>query len=415
MATASEAPASITAEGPTQHVPNQAEALAKLREPFAPEQISKLPKVTCGACRDAKFKVCERHERRKCEDCNGSLTSAHIHLDYVGHADVTIRLLEVDPLWTWEPLAFDADGLPKLDHNGGMWIRLTVAGHPRLGYGDAQGKKGPNAVKEVIGDALRNAAMRFGVATELWSKSDSAKAKADAKALSDAPSREERLEELYGLMNKRWGNLEGLRAVKGMVGQEDFHESRVHDEAGVLRPFAELLDEQILVLVGRRKADDFMKKVRAGWNSADLCRANLAEASEKNFTDHQVPAGPDKVPTRVEDLLTARIAELAGPPTGAAEKQDTLSVPDKAATSADKDKSVHVQRLMKQVADPNCWNSPLALSQIKGDAERHQVLDHEVQGPPPGCAWMSFRTLIDQRFAELKQAAEARNDGRETA
>lgn len=93
-------------------------------------------------------------------------------LDYVGHAAVTARLLEVDPLWTWEPFATDADGLPRFDHVGGLWIRLTVLGHTRIGYGDTAGKKGANAVKEAIGDAIRNAAMRFGVALDLWSKDD---------------------------------------------------------------------------------------------------------------------------------------------------------------------------------------------------------------------------------------------------
>lgn len=51
-----------------------------------------------------------------------------------------------------------------------MWIRLTVCGVTRLGYGDAQGKTGGDAMKERIGDALRNAAMRFGAALDLWHK-----------------------------------------------------------------------------------------------------------------------------------------------------------------------------------------------------------------------------------------------------
>jgi hypothetical protein len=63
----------------------------------------------------------------------------------------------------------------------------------------------------------------------------------------------------------------------------------------------------------------------------------------------------------------------------------------------------HVKRLMRQVADPICWANANALTQIKGDAEKHQVLDHEVQGPPPGREWMPFRTLLDNRIAELKQ------------
>jgi hypothetical protein len=95
-----------------------------------------------------------------------------VHLKYVGHAALTDRLLDVDPEWSWEPLALDSNGLPLLDNAGGMWIRLTVLGVSRLGYGDAQGKVGGDAMKERIGDALRNAAMRFGAALELWHKGD---------------------------------------------------------------------------------------------------------------------------------------------------------------------------------------------------------------------------------------------------
>ena len=53
-----------------------------------------------------------------------------------------------------------------------MWIKLTVCGVTRLGYGDAGAKKGGDAMKERIGDALRNAAMRFGAALDLWHKGD---------------------------------------------------------------------------------------------------------------------------------------------------------------------------------------------------------------------------------------------------
>lgn len=106
-----------------------------LRAEFPPEAIGKLPK-------------------------GGTL------LDYVGHAATTDRLLSVDPDWTWEPMAVDQYGLPVFDNAGGLWIRLTVCGVTRLGYGDG---KNP---KEVIGDAIRNAAMRFGVALDLWAKED---------------------------------------------------------------------------------------------------------------------------------------------------------------------------------------------------------------------------------------------------
>jgi hypothetical protein len=93
-----------------------------------------------------------------------------MHLDYVGHAHVRERLMYVDPDWNWEPLAINANGLPATDDNGGLWIRLTVGGKTMLGYGDAPGKRGGDAVKEAIGDALRNAALSFGVALDLWKK-----------------------------------------------------------------------------------------------------------------------------------------------------------------------------------------------------------------------------------------------------
>lgn len=145
------------------------EQAAALRAPFAPEQIGKLPRIWCGACRDARGKVCTEHRKSRCDECQNSITSAHLHLDYVGHADVVDRLLQVDPQWTWEPLALDGGGLPAFG-NGGLWIRMTVCGVTRIGFGDAPGKSGGDGVKEVIGDALRNAAQRFGVGLDLWRK-----------------------------------------------------------------------------------------------------------------------------------------------------------------------------------------------------------------------------------------------------
>jgi len=100
------------------------------------------------------------------------LPKGGVKLAYVGHAALTDRLLDADPHWTWEPLAMSPDGLPVFDGFGGMWIKLTVCGVTRLGYGHAGNKEGGDAIKEVIGDALRNAAMRFGAALDLWHKGD---------------------------------------------------------------------------------------------------------------------------------------------------------------------------------------------------------------------------------------------------
>lgn len=104
----------------------------------------------------------------------GKLPKGGVQLDYVGHAAVTDRLNTVDPTWTWEPMATDEAGLPLFTQGEpqfgkptkGLWIRLTIGGVTRPGYGDGKNEK------EAIGDALRNAAMRFGVALDLWSKDE---------------------------------------------------------------------------------------------------------------------------------------------------------------------------------------------------------------------------------------------------
>ncbi|MFA6213417.1 MAG: hypothetical protein WC714_28530 [Candidatus Obscuribacterales bacterium] len=142
--------------------------LELLREPFPDNQISQLPKPTkaqTDAVR-ADFKTGIR-----CKVCGAWHHKDVVHLSYVGHAALTDRLLDCDPQWNWEPLSFDANGQPLMK-DGGMWIKLTVCGVTRLGFGDAESKTGPNAIKEMIGDALRNAAMRFGAALDLWHKGD---------------------------------------------------------------------------------------------------------------------------------------------------------------------------------------------------------------------------------------------------
>lgn len=138
-----------------------AEQAAKLRAPFLKEQIGKLPKPYSS-----------KSDKGNCKECGGYHGLPAVHLDYVGHAATTDRLLQVDPAWYWEPVAFDADGMPKLDAKGGLWIKLTVCGVTRFGYGDLDSGIGGKGMKELIGDAIRNAAMRFGVALDLWSKED---------------------------------------------------------------------------------------------------------------------------------------------------------------------------------------------------------------------------------------------------
>jgi hypothetical protein len=104
----------------------------------------------------------------------GKLPRGGITLDFVGHAEITKILIEVDPNWSWEPVAWTTDGRPAIATVNGMavmWGKLTVLGQTRLGVGSARHDK-PDLDKELIGDFLRNAAMRFGISLSLWSKSE---------------------------------------------------------------------------------------------------------------------------------------------------------------------------------------------------------------------------------------------------
>lgn len=144
-------------------------AKVTMRTEFPSHQISKLPKPTKAQTDEVKA---DYKKGVRCDICGGWHHPKVVHLDYVGHAALTDRLLDVDPAWNWEPFALDDNGLPAIDKDGGLWIRLTIGGVTRPGYGDAQGKTGGDAMKERIGDALRNAAMRFGAALDLWHKGD---------------------------------------------------------------------------------------------------------------------------------------------------------------------------------------------------------------------------------------------------
>lgn len=146
-----------------------ADLWAALRAPFDADWIEKLPKVLSredrnrGRCTEGSQYTADGHA------CGG-YHARSVHLDYVGHAGITMRLNDtVGPAgWTWEPLALDSEGLPRI-RGGEFWIRLTILGTSKLGVGDDF-----RSSKIAIGDALRNAAMRFGIGTYLWSKSDMA-------------------------------------------------------------------------------------------------------------------------------------------------------------------------------------------------------------------------------------------------
>lgn len=152
--------------------------LQKLRVPFAPGSMDKLPKGV------RKNQDGSDPRPENCTVCGGYHKPAAFHLDYVGHARVTDRLNSVDPLWFWEPYAEDPiTKLPLLDYDSqnrpvGMWMKLHACGKTIIGYGSTEPK--PDAIKELIGDGIRNAAMRLGVALHCW-------VKGEMESLADSP------------------------------------------------------------------------------------------------------------------------------------------------------------------------------------------------------------------------------------
>lgn len=80
-------------------------------------------------------------------------------IDTINHAVVTDRLINVTDDWTY---SIDE----TFEHKGQFWIRgtLTIGGVSRPEYGEGADPK------KALSDFLKRAAMRFGVALELWAK-----------------------------------------------------------------------------------------------------------------------------------------------------------------------------------------------------------------------------------------------------
>jgi hypothetical protein len=110
----------------------------------------------------------------RCTVCKGWHKTGAAHLDFVGHADLTRALIEIDDEWQWEPVALDENGLPRIVQRGNnyvLWGRVTLLGKTMLAVGTCETNKG-DVDKELVGDMLRNAGMRFGIFGSLWSKTD---------------------------------------------------------------------------------------------------------------------------------------------------------------------------------------------------------------------------------------------------
>lgn len=155
----------------------------RLAAPFAQDDLEKLPKPL--KARDDNKGRCEAGSYYSADGYGcGGWHARSMHLDYVGHAGITQRLNDVlgPQGWDFMPMALTPDGLPIMSREQ-FWGALTIRVEDQevTKYDVAANYNGP---QEAWGDALRRCAMRFGVGTYLWSKSEAALA---LKMATDQP------------------------------------------------------------------------------------------------------------------------------------------------------------------------------------------------------------------------------------
>ena len=132
-------------------------------------------------------------------------------IDYISHAVVTDRLLKVDPSYTWEPL-LDERGFPIVGVEGlsggdsiGVWGRLTLLGSTVVEF--CSGKD----LLDAYSRCLCRAAMRRGVALDLWIRDDEFKEPVEG-ARTPMPA-----------VLKTWGEIKAMLAQYGPSMVDEFN------------------------------------------------------------------------------------------------------------------------------------------------------------------------------------------------
>lgn len=386
MASATEAPA--RAEGLTSHTQNQANgnpltpwqenALAALRVPFEPEQISTRPEIDCPACQSTGGS-CQKHYLIECPACERIITVAHTDIVYVDHAEATDRLLEVDLLWNWEPLANDRNGLPLIDEHGGLWIRLTVAGMTRLGYGIASLSGDAKAVKELIGYAIRNAGMRFGMGLDLWKSSS--RRKRDTTRPPGFPEGDSlRLRQLTAWTRSYWGQVDKLRELLKWATDEGWAPSLIPaGPGGAVVALGDVLSNRIAELERPAQADA---------PAAGPPTPAGPPAATRQWTAPATPAAPEETS---QDTGAPAPGEEPDEPAG----EPAPDEPHR-ESSGDPVLDSMVNRVFLH------WLKPVLLEQDLTEVKRQDLQDRNVEGPPDwGSPWMRFEALVERRLTEL--------------
>lgn len=149
-------------------------------------------------------------------------------LDFVGHADITRILIEIDPEWQIEPAMVDMNGLPAVVVTGnmvqaGFW--MTLLGQSRYCVGSVEERKA-DRYKELLSDGIRNGAMRFGVALHLWTKAEWD----DLGATPTKPNTGNKKQETNVV---RPASPDAIKKFVAVCGENNLDHDQVADHAGV--------------------------------------------------------------------------------------------------------------------------------------------------------------------------------------
>jgi len=174
-------------------------------------------------------------------------------MSYISHGLVTERLNDADQNWESRTMATHiytgADGMP---HCAGVEIELTVDGVSRVEAGGPQRQDGfANEIKNSYSDALKRAAMRFGVALEMWESLLDAEGDEDyadpmpperPQRPQDAPSGAPRYQAARAPDRPASGPQDAPQAKPGdLAGKIDYASSLIRnnglDEATEIKPF----------------------------------------------------------------------------------------------------------------------------------------------------------------------------------
>lgn len=214
---------------------DNAETWAALTASFPDDWVERLPRPVRsgdnekGRCEEGAWFSADGHY------CGG-WHARSVHLSYVGHAGITMRLNSIlgPGGWEFHPFALGADDLPLIGRQ--FYARLTIMGVTHWDLAD--NFSGP---QEAYGDALRRCAMRFGIGTYLWSKSDHALNVARANTpdepagsgLQGAPPEPEpdpNDPAVFAPNGQRWLNADGKPNPAALAA----HQRKVYDTIGVL-------------------------------------------------------------------------------------------------------------------------------------------------------------------------------------